>query len=201
MDERHHRSEAVRHLTAGPVEVALAEPDPRWAQMFDREAAALQHALGDDLVAVEHVGSTAVAGLPAKPVIDILVGVTRPDAVATIDERLKPVGYRFTPGSTAPARIFRRGREGSSSPWTHHLHVTAVGSSHWRRLTAFRDHLRAHPQVAHAYAQLKRELAAEHANDPGAYTAGKHGFVKAVERDAGAEHPPCAFCTTERRRP
>lgn len=175
--------------------ISITDPDPGWRRTFDREASLLRRLLRDDLLATEHVGSTAVPGLPAKPIIDILAGLVDPDDVTSIERRLAPVGYVYTPGSTAPAHIFRKAVDGGGPPWTHHLHVTTVGGVHWRRLTAFRDHLRAHPEIAAAYAQLKRDLAGEYAEDPAAYTASKHGFVKAVEADAGVEHPPCPFCT------
>ena len=100
------------------------------------------------------------------------------------------LSYTYTPESEADdpsRRVFRKGPEDFARTRTHHLHVTLAGSHYWRRLVGFRDWLRAHPEDAAAYIRLKRELALVHANDSRAYTAGKTGFVRWIERRAGID--------------
>lgn len=168
--------------------------DPAWPQRFADEARRLRQALGTALLGLEHIGSTAVPGLEAKPIIDILAA-TDPDAdFDTIRRSLDTVGYLYTPKSSAPARIFRKGPADMDRLRTHHLHLTEPGGPYWRRILAFRDHLRRHPDDAAAYAELKGELAERFTDDRRSYVAGKHAFVTAIEYKAGIIHGRCEMC-------
>lgn len=167
--------------------VRLHDYDPSWPALYGDEAKLLRNTLAPDLVAIEHIGSTSVPGMAAKPVIDLLAAVTDYGRFPSIVQRLGSVGYVYTPESEADdpdRRVFRKGPADISQLRTHHLHLTTTGSRYWRRMVAFRDHLRRHPEDATAYVDLKRALAARHAADPAAYTAGKHEFVTAVEEKA-----------------
>jgi putative glutamine amidotransferase len=162
----------------------LEEADPAWAAMFEVEAARIRAALGPVAVRVDHVGSTSVPGLAAKPVIDIQVSV---DAMTPRDRYVDPLvglGYEFVvdPVDT-DHEYLRREVDGVR---THQIHVCAAGSSWERRHLAFRDHLRAHPEDAAAYAELKRRLAAEHPNDVMTYVDGKTSFIRGIEALADA---------------
>lgn len=160
--------------------VVIAEYDPRWPDLFESEREKILAALGDRIVAVEHTGSTAVPGLAAKPIIDIVGGV-RGLAYATgaCMEPLESIGYEFVlrPGLT-DRRLFRRGA------WLigtmYHLHLVEYGEAVWERHLQFRDALRASPKVARRYEDLKRQLAAEYWADRAAYTTAKHRFVSEV---------------------
>ncbi|WP_446217600.1 GrpB family protein [Micromonospora sp. IBHARD004] len=155
---------------------------------YAEEAELLVHTLRHHLVAVEHVGSTSIPGLAAKPVIDILAAVRNFDGFPQVVERLQGIGYIYTPESEADdprRRVFRKGPEDITCLRTHHLHITEHGSHYWRRLVAFRDHLRSHPEDAGSYLILKRDLAARHAADPGRYTSDKREFVSEIEKRAG----------------
>ncbi|MEU9741176.1 GrpB family protein [Micromonospora chersina] len=166
--------------------------DPSWPERYAEEAELLTRALAGSLLAVEHVGSTAVPGLAAKPVIDILAAVQDFNEFPALVERLQKIGYTYTPESEADdpsRRVFRKGPEDLTRLRTHHLHVTEQGSDYWRRLVAFRDHLRANPEDAASYVTLKRELAARHAADPGRYTRDKRDFVREIERRATSPPP------------
>ncbi len=168
--------------------VRLEAYDPRWPERYAAEVRVLRTALGADLRATEHVGSTAIPGMPAKPVIDILADVDDRGEFRGVVRRLRGIGYVYDPAAEAddPARrVFRKGPDDMDRLRTHHLHVTEAGGHYWRRLVAFRDHLRHHPDAAEAYRSLKQQLVARLAHDSRAYTAAKHEFVTAIERQAG----------------
>ncbi|MET8836182.1 GrpB family protein [Micromonospora sp. NPDC004540] len=172
--------------------VRLRRYDPTWPARYAEEAELLRHTLGGSLVAIEHVGSTAVPGLAAKPVIDILAAVRDFGGIPEVVARLESIGYAYTPESESEAddpsrRVFRKGPQDLARLRTHHLHVTEHGGYYWRRLIAFRDHLRSHPEEAGSYLALKRDLAARHAADPGRYTREKREFVREIERKAGVQ--------------
>ncbi len=169
-------------------DVALADYDPSWPERFRREAAHLRACLPPELIGrIEHFGSTAVPGLAAKPVIDILVEVTSLDETR---RRIAPVleaqgyDYFWRPamfvGPPCYAWFIKRDAAGVR---THHIHMVESHFEHWDRLR-FRDHLIAHPEVADAYGALKRRLAAEHPADRVAYTKGKTAFVVRVTEEA-----------------
>ena len=161
------------------VAVAVVPYDPDWPARFaalaERVTRAFAHAPAIAL-RVEHVGSTAVPGLCAKPVIDLDVLVAADDLPAAI-ARLATLGYVHE-GDKGIA-----GREAFAWPAgeaRHHLYLGTPDASPIRDHLAFRDHLRAHPEVAADYAARKRELATRFAHDRGAYQAGKDAFVAAV---------------------
>lgn len=156
--------------------VRLEPPTPRWAALFAEEAGRIGAALAAYEVAVEHCGSTAVPGLVAKPILDILVGVPAPLDVPGLVRALAPLGYTHAPHAGVPGHeVFGKG-----TPRTHLLHVVPHGGPEWRRMLGFRDALRTDPAVAADYAALKRALAARFAADRPAYTAGKAEFILRV---------------------
>lgn len=172
-------------------EIAIIPHDPRWPEMFLREKEHLLTCLPSDLVRrVEHFGSTAVPGLAAKPIVDMLVEVA--DLQAT-RERIVPIlerqGYDYfwrpTRGDDGPpfyAWFIKR--DPATGVRTHHIHmVEASFAEHWDRLL-FRDYLIEHPQVAEEYQRLKLHLASAHANDRVAYTNAKSEFVVRVTEQA-----------------
>ncbi|MFC6732333.1 MULTISPECIES: GrpB family protein [unclassified Haladaptatus] len=164
--------------------ITLADYDPDWPAAFDAEASHIESVIGEHIERIEHIGSTAVPGLPAKPIIDIMVGL---DALADAARCLGPLealGYEYvsTFEDVMPERRYLRKSEGDTR--THHLHMVETASDFWERHLAFRDYLRTHPEVAADYADLKRDLAAAHPHDIGAYTDGKDDFIRRVERQA-----------------
>jgi GrpB-like predicted nucleotidyltransferase (UPF0157 family) len=168
-----------------PVEVVIASYNPVWPHIYDAERVALQQATGDLFVAVEHIGSTAVPGLAAKPIIDIAASVHNLDQVADYLEPLHALGYLYVPEYEAVVPERRYFRKGPPDACTCHLHIYPVEHAQWDRHIRFRDYLRAHPATAQAYGELKQRLATEHRWDRQAYTAAKTAFVRAVERAAG----------------
>jgi GrpB-like predicted nucleotidyltransferase (UPF0157 family) len=161
--------------------------DPRWPLRYQRERDRIAAALGENAVAIEHVGGTAVPGLPAKPVIDIMVGVPDIERAGQAVAGLINLGYQYVPeleSELPERRYFRRG-----APDTYHVHMVAVSSDFWEEHLLFRDYLRTHPQAAEEYGKLKRGLASRFRFDRDAYRAGKVPFidtvVDAARREAG----------------
>lgn len=156
--------------------VVVAPYDPSWPVRFAVERARVAEALGDLALDIQHVGSTAAPGLAAKPIIDLLVLVRDlADATACIAP-LSELGYIFVDHvENLERRFFRKGM-----PRTHHLHIVEAGSREARDTLAFRDALRADPELRAAYARLKRDLAAQNDGDRLAYTRGKTAFVRAA---------------------
>ena len=158
----------------------LVPYDKSWPKEFAREAKRLRTTLGENVFGrIEHVGSTAVPGLAAKPIIDL--NATVPDLDAARREMPRPLvalGYEHRPQDAVPERIlFCLGPEDNR---THYLSLAEETSDFWRDKLSFRDFLRAHPATAAEYMDLKRELARRHPEDRAAYTAGKSGFVTAI---------------------
>ncbi len=163
----------------------IIDHDECWFEAFDAAAAELNDALGAWVVEVEHIGSTAVAGLAAKPIIDILVGVTSLEDSARIVAAVEGLGYEYVPEFELhlPNRRYFR-RTSSVGVRTHHLHVVERNDHDWwNRHIRFRDWLRAHSDDRDRYAALKRSLAAEHRYDRHGYTEAKRAYIaEIVER-------------------
>jgi GrpB-like predicted nucleotidyltransferase (UPF0157 family) len=137
--------------------IRLCEYDPAWPQSFEREAARIRLALGDGAICVEHVGSTAVPGLAAKPIIDVVLAVADSGDEAAYVPRLEAQGYvlRIREADWFEHRMFK-------GPDTEvHLHVFSAGCPEVERMLLFRDHLRTHPADRELYCAKKRELAAQ----------------------------------------
>ena len=158
--------------------VVLRPYDGRWAELFELERLRLQTALGDDVLAVEHIGSTSVPGLAAKPILDVGVAVDNFEAAFALVPRLEELGYTFRGEQGIPRRHYFV--QGSDQSRTHHLHLLEHTNPEWRDLLRFRDRLRAQPETVRAYEALKRQLAERYPNDREAYTDGKYRFVRAV---------------------
>lgn len=160
------------------VAVLLVPYDPRWPRLFEAERERVEAAPGARAVGVEHVGSTAVPGLDAKPVVNLLVGVSSMRDAKRCVRPLEGIRYEHRGEAGIPGRLFfRKAHDGRRA---YHLHVAEVGGAFWDEHLLFRDYLRAHPQTARYYARLKHELAAREGQDREAYTAAEAGFVKDV---------------------
>jgi GrpB-like predicted nucleotidyltransferase (UPF0157 family) len=167
-------------------EVEIVDYDPRWPLLFDEEAKRLRAVLDPSLiVGLEHFGSTAIPGLSAKPIIDILIAVrSLAAAQATFVEALRKLDYVYWADNPKKDRMFfDKGMPPFCSKRSHHVHVKEPHGEMWERL-AFRDHLRAHPEEAETYERLKKRLAAEHQTDREVYTDAKSAYVASVMRKA-----------------
>lgn len=162
--------------------VRIVEHDPRWAGSADAELSRIAEALGPLALRLEHIGSTAVSGLAAKPILDLQLSVTEIEPRQLYVEPLKSLGYLFAPDPASPDRhFFARPHE---RPRSYHLHVCAAGSDHELRHVAVRDLLRADPDEAERYEALKRELMRRHPHDRLAYIAGMERYVRELEARA-----------------
>jgi len=166
--------------------VVIVEYDPQWPVQFEEEKERILRVTGHIIVTVEHVGSTAVLGLGAKPIIDIMVGVHRLADARECIEPLKTIGYEYMPEYEAEMperRYFHRGPPGGR---TCHMHMVELDGDFWERHLLFRDYLRTHPEVSQQYHLLKKELAAKHGSDRAAYTEAKTSFIRCIEDRARA---------------
>jgi NAD-dependent deacetylase len=152
--------------TLGAVAAALREPplevveyDPEWPRRYEAEADLVCAALGADVVDVEHMGSTAVPGLAAKPVIDISVGLRCVELAAERIAAMDQLGYEYLGENNLPGRLFFR--KDDAGRRAYHVHAVEHDGGHWHRHRAFRDFLRAHPEEAVRYAAQKWRLAAQ----------------------------------------
>jgi GrpB-like predicted nucleotidyltransferase (UPF0157 family) len=160
-----------------PDPVIIVDYDPRWPQLFEELRAPVAAALGDLVVVVEHVGSTAVPGLAAKPIIDMDVVVPSVGRVPEAIVRLAPLGYAHR------GDLGISGREAFTSPAgkpRRHLYICALDSRELRRHLAFRDYLLTHPDEAKAYGELKQAAALSFTDDRIAYNEAKTEFVERV---------------------
>ena len=165
-------------------DVELHSYDSSWPQAFEVERDRLLSLFPSTFIDVQHIGSTAVQGLSAKPVIDILAGVQSITVAERLALPLCQSGYTTSAEfneSLSDRKWFMRWANGHR---THHLHLVVHGSPVWHARLRFRNALRSSPELAAKYAALKTQLAATHPNDREAYTDAKAEFVRAIVREA-----------------
>jgi GrpB-like predicted nucleotidyltransferase (UPF0157 family) len=164
---------------SGPSDrVELVDHDPSWAELYEQEAARLRPIFDGSLVGLEHIGSTAVPGLRAKPIVDVLVGLRELELTDEQIAAMGELGYLFLGEHGLPGRLFFR-----KNPRTHHVHVVEHRGEHWERQLTFRDTLRADEEERKRYDAFKRRLAAEgHPRE--VYTELKTPFIREVEERA-----------------
>jgi putative glutamine amidotransferase len=168
---------------------SLSRYDPAWATRYGAEAARIRAALGEQLVSIEHVGSTSVPGLAAKPIVDIQASVRSMIPRTAYVEPLRALGYHWAIDPWSDEHEYFSRDEANERAFQ--IHVCRAGSEWERRHLAFRDWLRDHPEDANAYERLKRELAERHPRDIFTYVDAKTGFIRSIEAKAlsGAEAP------------
>lgn len=169
------------------MRIQMVPYNPEWRQEFAWEAAQLTNTLGENVVAVHHIGSTAIPNIYAKPVLDLLLVVRSVEALDDKQSEIEAQGYEARGEYGIPGRRFYR-RDNSQGDRTHQIHAFEVGSPQIARHLAFRDYVIAHPDTAQAYSDLKRTLAAQHPNDIEAYMDGKDAFIQEIDRRAA--RPP-----------
>lgn len=165
--------------------VMLALYSPLWPDCFRAEQQSLSGILGASALAFEHIGSTSIPGMAAKPIIDIMVAVRGLNEVEGFLEGLCCLGYQDKGSGGAPdRRYFVKGME---SRRTHHLNFTELKSRFWKEHILFRDYLRTHPEAAAEYSALKQALARKFPKDRASYTRSKEEFVQSVLLRAGQQ--------------
>ena len=156
--------------------------DAQWPVFAEAEKALLISTLQFEGWRVEHVGSTAVPGLAAKPIIDLMLGIPEMKDSHIFVPHLASIGYEQL-GETVPGTLYNR----KAVPRRFNLHLTQYGGDFWIEHILFRDYLSSNPEVAAEYERLKRALMARLAHDPPAYNEGKADFIRSVLERAGAE--------------
>jgi GrpB-like predicted nucleotidyltransferase (UPF0157 family) len=165
--------------------VDIVAPDPAWAAAFAAERARLAGVFGPAALVIEHIGSTAVPGLPAKPTIDIAAGFDDLDQFHRHRDQVEEFGYEYRPAAAFHAGhlFLRKVRDGER---THHLHVLRLPSADLDRYLALRDYLRSAPAAARRYGDAKQRLAADFYHDRRGYVAAKTAIITELLAEAGS---------------
>ncbi|MBN3938507.1 MAG: GrpB family protein [Nostoc sp.] len=164
------------------MKVEVVPHNPRWRGKFDDESKHVALTLGENVVAIHHIGSTAIPHIYAKPIIDLLVEV---ENIAKVDDHslgMEALAYEVMGEFGIPGRRFFRKENAGTR--THHVHIFTVRSPEVERHLAFRDYMIAHPEDAQKYSELKRKLAKQYPNDIIGYMDGKDGFIKEMQKKA-----------------
>jgi GrpB-like predicted nucleotidyltransferase (UPF0157 family) len=170
------------------IEVRVVPYDGRWPVRFEEERRVLERVLAPWVVTpVQHIGSTSIPGISAKPVLDMMVGIRDLREASDAMGPLREVGYVFAPHRPHEALWFFKAAPPAEDVHTHHLHLTAVDSRLWLERLAFRNALRADPELRDEYEALKIRLAAAHSQDGVTYTENKRAFVARVLAAAGID--------------
>lgn len=159
--------------------VALKPHSAEWEQDAKETINILKNILGSDAVDVQHVGSTAIKGIFAKPIIDIAVGVRDFEDVLRHEEALRDAGIIFRGEDVAEQLLFVIG-DFEKDTRTHHIHVVKWNEQQWRNYLSFRDYLNTNPLVAEKYSKLKEKLAAVYSDNREAYTEGKQQRIDEI---------------------
>ncbi len=167
-----------------PRQIEVVPYDPVWPRLFAEEAARLAAIFGQEIVAIHHIGSTAIPTIQAKPIIDMLVEVRDIEKIDAFNATMSGLGYlpRGEFG-IAGRRFFIKGDEIHR---THHIHMYQTGHPRIAHHRDFRDYLLAHPEEAQEYSRLKEDLARRYPTDVESYMAGKDGLVKELDQKAKA---------------
>lgn len=170
------------------MRIFIVPYNPEWPEEFRKEAARVTAAAGSNVITAHHIGSTAIPGIYAKPVLDLLLVVQSVDALDVRQPEMEALGYEARGEYGIPGRRFFR-RDNAAGDRTHHIHAFEAGSPQIARHLAFRNYMIAHPETAQEYSDLKRELAAKYPNDIEAYMDGKDIFIQEIDRRAARQSP------------
>jgi GrpB-like predicted nucleotidyltransferase (UPF0157 family) len=168
----------------GAMRIELVPHSPLWAEAAKAETARLKSALGETLVTVEHIGSTAIPGIMAKPIIDLIPIVTNLAALDAAQARVEALGYDYLGEFGLAGRRYCRLIDPVTGKRRFQLHCYAAGDSQIARHLAFRDYLRARPDLGQEYEAEKQRAAALHPDNVLDYNDAKNDWIKRVEREA-----------------
>ena len=171
----------------GKIDILLY--DPGWPEKFEIEAQSISEVLDALLIAIHHIGSTAIYNMAAKPTIDILLVVKNLKKLDACNNKMRQLGYQPVGEDGIPGRRYYRKLEGEVHRF--HLHAFKVGHPDINRHINFRDYLREHPDEVQAYQELKLQLSAEFPFDASGYTSGKTGFIQAIDQLASDRWIAC----------
>ena len=169
--------------------VKLAEFDKNWVVEFENEKNAIQRAITSYKIGIEHVGSTSIEFLCAKPIIDILIGIEHFNDGFECIHDLEAIGYESKGENGVQGRhFFAKG-----NPRTHHIHMVEINSDFWKEHLLFRDYLRNDSEVRIRYSELKKELALQYENDREKYTSSKSEFIQGIIKKGVMDKSGCYF--------
>lgn len=178
---------SVPGLGVAEGKVKLVPPTSVWQTYFDLESQRLYAALGEYVKEIRHIGSTAIPGIYAKPIIDIMAGLAQIEDFPQCEAPLVALGYTYQGEQAIPGWHFFKKKNGDLT--THHLHVVEWNSPYWVDRVLFQEYLARHPAVAEAYERLKLELEKKYANNREGYTRDKTDFIgKVTEMAHRAQH-------------
>lgn len=160
--------------------VVLEPHREEWHQLFAAERDRILYAIGDHNLPVEHIGSTSICGIVAKPILDIMAGTPAYEPELPFVMELGNIGYEYKGENGVPERHFF----GKGVPRTVHLNIVRYGGQFWQSHIAFRDYLKQNENAAREYARLKLSLSKQFPNDRESYTNGKLAFVERILADA-----------------
>lgn len=161
-------------------QIIVVDYDKNWPIQYEQEKDKILNVLGGTVENIQHIGSTSVPGLAAKPIIDIAIGLRQlPPSLAQISA-LEKLGYIYRGEAGIPGRhFFHKG-----SPISHHIHIVILGGEVWERHLLFRDFLRTHPEAAEQYEALKRDLAIQFRLNRERYTSSKAPLIEQLLANA-----------------
>ncbi len=169
--------------------VRIVEYNPNWPEIYKLEKNKIQEEIGEYIESIDHIGSTAVEDLVAKPIIDILIGLKSLEDAQFCIPKLEELNYEYVPEfeDVLPDRRYFRKPPTDQGSRDFHVHMVEIKTYFWKRQLIFRDYLRKFPEVANEYGELKLKLAAELQDDRTAYSDGKTDFIlgilKKVEKE------------------
>ena len=164
--------------------VKLSPYQTMWAQLFEEEKQRLEEVIGENVLDIQHIGSTAVPGLKAKPILDLGIAVENFEEAFALISPVEQLGYTFRGENGIPRRHYFA--KGPPDKRTHHIHMFEEINAEWGAHLLFRDYLRTHPESVTAYQTLKEDLAERYPQNREAYTDGKHEFIQRLLREARA---------------
>jgi GrpB-like predicted nucleotidyltransferase (UPF0157 family) len=168
--------------------IIIVAYDPNWKRKAEKEIEAIKNLFvdADWLIEIQHIGSTAIPGLAAKPVIDFLIGVRSLDEAQQAIKPIEDLGYVYWYDNPNKEKMFFvKGMPPFGTGRTHHIHIVKHEGDYWQARLLFRDYLRKHPDEMLRYAKLKQEKMAQHPEDREAYTDAKGEYVASVLKKAG----------------
>lgn len=159
--------------------VTLLPHNPEWLEEFEREKKNILYIIGEKIIDIEHIGSTAIPNIKAKPILDLMIGIKSLDEWAALQPHLETLKYEFRKDLREEQGhiLFVKGPENNR---THYLKVTEFGSPFWNKQLLFRDYLLNNPTYAKEYQDLKERLLKRSENDRGTYTSGKTEFIEKI---------------------
>ena len=161
----------------------MVSHNPEWQESFKKEAEKIKRIFGEEALDIQHVGSTAIPGISAKPIIDIALIVPSFKGVKSFRTKLEAIGYKLKEDDARGERIFFT--KGPEANRTHYLHIGEAGNGYAEDMILFRDYLRGHKDAAGEYSRLKERLAKEYKDKRETYTEKKKKFIQGIIRKAG----------------